>query len=150
MRNTKKIETVDPFIVQYAYEKETRPETPLVWRQFKREDVDAVDRLVELAHGHREEIVTQSDWEVFGSLFNFWASKWPMEYQEFKKEIKNIRQSRKKEGYSESREILYVGTLPARLMRIVKAIFPRQQFNKKFVWKMIKKFPLFKVTKEGN
>ena len=145
-----RIQTVDPFISIYAYEKQTKPEKTLVWRQFKEKDVKDVDRLVELSHGNRDVIKTQKDWEIFGDLVTFYAERWPQEFNEFRQTIKDVRSSRKKDAYSESKEILYVGSLPLRFMRIVKAIFPMQEFNKKFIWNMIKRFPIFKITKEGN
>ena len=144
------IQTVDQFLPHYVYEKQTNPDKKLYWRAFKKEDVRDVDRLVELAHGNRETVKSQKDWEIFGSLLSFYAGRWPQEFEEFKQTIKEVRSSRKKGGYSDSKEILYVGTLPLRFMKIVRAIFPMQEFNKKFIWNMVKRFPLFKVTKEGN
>lgn len=145
-----RIQKADPFIAHYVYEKKTNPDKKLVWRQFKEKDVKDVDRLVELSHGDRDVVKSQKDWEIFRSLVEFYAERWPNEFQEFTKTIKEIRSSRKRGGYSESKEILYVGSLPQRLMRIIRAIFPMQEFNKKFIWEMVKRFPIFKVTKEGN
>jgi len=140
----------DPFIAQYVYEKQTHPEKTLVWRQFKEEDVQAIDKIVELSHGERTEIKSQKDWEIFTELLGFYQKRWPEEFIQFIETIKEIRSSRKRSAYSDSKEILYVGSIPLRFMKIIKAIFPDQQFNKKFIWNMVRRFPIFKVTKEGN
>ncbi len=145
-----RIHTVDPFLAQYVYEKQTKPEKTLVWRQFRENDVKAVDRIVELAHGDREAVVTQKDWEIFASLLAFYQERWPDEFNSFVDSVKDIRRSRSQGAYSKSKEMMYVGTLPVRFMKIIKVIFPEQQFDKKFIWKMVNKFKIFKVTKEGN
>jgi hypothetical protein len=142
------IQKVDPYLSQYVWEKSVNPDAPIVWRQYQREVVEDVDRLVELAHdktGHRENVASQKDWEVVEELINFFAKKWPKEYWEFRKSIPDIRSSRRDGGYSEHKLMMYVAALPPRLERLIKAIFPAQQFNKQFTWKLIRKFPLLKV-----
>lgn len=136
----------DPYIGLYKAEKLMNPQTKIMLRQFERSLVEEVDSIVELAHGERDAVTTESDWKVFEELMKFWAKRWPEEYYEFKEVVKDIRETRNDGGYSASKEIRYVGALPSqRFMKMVKAIFPMQQWDKKFTSKFVKRFPLFKV-----
>lgn len=140
------IQRPDQHLATYVTEKMLNPDSQFVVRAFQREVVDAVDAIVELAHGEREFVTTENDWKVFEELLKFWAKKWPDEYMEFKSVVSDIRATRNSGGYSQSKEIKYVGALPSqRFMKMVKVIFPAQQWDKKFTNKFVKKFPLFKV-----
>lgn len=134
----------DQYIDLYALEKANNPDARIVLKSYQRRIVDAVDRIVELAHGQRDEVKSESDWVIVEELLKFFAKQWPNEWSEFKSAIPDIR-SLKGEGYSQSREILHVGSVPPRFMKLMKAIFPKQQWNKNFTSKFVKRFPLFKV-----
>jgi hypothetical protein len=90
------------------------------------------------------------DWEIVGELVKLFAEKWRSEFEQFKSIIPDIRSTRRAGGYSESKEIKYVGAFPGRLLKLIKAIFPDQQFDKQFVNKFVKKFPLFVVGGKNN
>ncbi len=139
------IVTIDPYESFYAAAKQIDPDAQIVLRQYQRRIVERIDHIVELAHGQRDSIASERDWKIFEELFIFFAEEWPAEYAEFKSSIPDIRTSRNDKGYSKSREMKYVGAIPPRLMRLTKAIFPSQQWDKKFVNKLVKRFPLFKV-----
>lgn len=140
-----KIIQPDQFITHYAYEKETNPDAQIVLRQFRRKYVEAIDHIVELAHGERDFVTSDSDRKVMEELIKFFAEEWPEEFAEFKATILDIRSTRNEGGYSENKEMKYVGAIPPRLAKMMKAIFPAQQWDKKFVNKLVKKFPLFNV-----
>lgn len=144
------IQTVDPYLSAYVYEKATNPSKKLFWRAYKENQVRTVNKIVELARGKREIVKTLDDWDIVEELLRFFASEWPAEFNEFRKSIPDIRSSRRDGGYSESGEIKYVGAMPPRFMKLIKAIFPFQQFDKKFVNKLVRKIPLFKVGGVNN
>jgi hypothetical protein len=146
----KKIAKVDPYLPHYVYEKQVNPASQLYWRQFHKEQVEQVDRIVEISRGNRDFVKTLKDWEIVEELVKFFATSWPNEFEEFKSMIPDIRGTRRDGGYSESKEIRYVGAFPVRLGRLIKAVFVEQQFDKKFVNRFVKKFPLFKVGGENN
>jgi hypothetical protein len=142
--------TTDKYVPLYVYEKQTNPSRSLVWRAYSKNVVDDVDRILDIAHGVREEVKTLNDWDIVIELLKFFARRWPGEFSEFKGQIDLIRKTRKSGAKSQSKEIMYVGALPFRFERLIKTIFPCQQFNKEFVYKLVKKISLFKVYKEGN
>lgn len=144
------IQTVDPYLAHYVYEKTVNPNTPIVWKQYEKRLVDRTDRIIELSKGERDTVKSEGDWMIVGELLKFWAEEYPLEYYEFRKTIPEIRNSRNSGGYSQSREIKYLGALPSRFMKMIKVIFPFQQFDKSFMYKFIRKFPLFKVGGENN
>ena len=129
----------------YAGHKALHPEQKIMLRAFRQRDLDDVDKLIEISKGHREAVKTESDWNVVGNLVVFYMQRWPHEWMEFRNTIPDIRQTRGAGGYSQSREIKYVGALPLRLERIIKAIFPNNQFNKKFAYQFIRRFKVFQV-----
>ena len=136
----------DQHLATYVTEKMMNPDTRFVVRVFERQVVDTIDAIIELAHGERDFVKSASDWKVVEAMLGFWAKKWPEEYTEFKASVADIRATRNTGGYSKSKEIKYVGALPSqRFMKMLKAIFPAQQWDKKFTQKFVNKFPLFKV-----
>ena len=126
------------------FEDKVRPRDPLR-RQFRRDDVAEVDKLIELAGDAREDVKTESDWRLVEIIAQFFMQRWPNEFTEFYKTIPQIRDTRRSKGYSSTKEIKYVGALPFRLMKLIQIIFPYQQFDKKFVYRLVKRIPLLKV-----
>jgi hypothetical protein len=141
--------TVDPFMPLYAYEKLTDPKKNIVLRQYRKSLVEGVDRLVEKARG-RQAVATESDWALIEDIIKFFRNEWPDEWIEFENAVPDIRHSRGAGGYSKSKEIKYVGSIPRRLDRLIKKIFPYQQWDKKFVNSLVKRFKIFKVGGEMN
>jgi hypothetical protein len=137
--------TVDPFTPLYTYEKMKDPSKHLVIRAFKKSLVMGVDRLVELARG-RDSISTDSDWMVLERVVEFYANEWPEEWAEFVKTIPDIRATRNEKGLSVSKEIKYVGAIPPRLERLIKVVFPHQVWDKKFLYSLVRRFKIFKVS----
>lgn len=144
------IQTLDPYMAHYVFEKQKDPNAPIVWRRFQKKMVDQVDHIVELARGNRETVTTESDWVIVGELLKFFAENWKEEFEDFKAQIPDIRRSRNNNGMSASGEIKFVAVLPPRFERIIKSIFPFQQFDKKFISKLIMKFPVFRVGGVDN
>ena len=144
------IQTPDPYISQYVYEKASDPNARIVWKQYEKRLVDRTDRIVELAHGERDVVKSASDWDVVEELLKFWYEEYPLEYKEFKSSVVDIRRSRNSDGYSKSRDTRYLGALPPRFMRMIKAIFPFQQFDRAFTNKLVNRIPLFKVGGVDN
>ncbi|MCK9371329.1 hypothetical protein M0R04_15555 [Candidatus Dojkabacteria bacterium] len=144
------IQQPDPFIDQYIYEKATDPSAKIVWKQYQKKLVDRTDHIIQMAHGNRDVVKSSDDWAIVEELVNFWADEFPQEYQDFKSQIPDIRASRNAGGYSSTREIKYLGALPQRFIKMIQIIFPYQQFNKEFMYKLIRKFPGFKIGGVNN
>jgi len=138
----------DSYTPFYILEKQQHPEKKLWWLKVRQRDLDDIDRLVALSHGHREECRSPKDWEIMEALLDFYVNRWPSEWEEFSKTIPQIRVTRRKGGYSQNKEIMYVASLPPRFERLIKAIFPLQSFNKDFIYKLVTKFKVFKVGGE--
>lgn len=134
----------DPYEDLYKFEKMQDPQAAIVLKQFERSIVEEVDHIVEIAHGQHDQVKSEKDWVVVEELVGFWARIWPQEYREFKSAIPVIREAKGK-GYSKSKEILHLGSIPPTLMKLIKAIFPLQEWNKEFCNSFVKRLPLFKV-----
>lgn len=143
------IDVIDKYIPLYTYEKTQHPDKKMVWREYRKKDIIDVDAIIELA-GNRETVKTEKDWVIVERLLLFFKERWPNEFIEFRSAIPSIRKTRNSRGYSKSKEIMYVGAMPQRFMRLLKVIFPYQQFDKKFINKLVKRIPLFRVAGEQN
>jgi len=143
-----KIIKPDPFLAVYKYEKMEHPEKKLWWLAVKEKDVDDVDKLVELSHGNRETVERPQDWVILEELLKFFINRWPEEFTEFKKTVPQIRASRRKGGYTQNKEMMYLASLPPRFERLIKAVFPRQQFDKDFIYKLIRRYKVFSIGGE--
>jgi len=111
----------------------------------KTSDVEAIDYLLKISKG-RETVSTDKDWMIVAKLFEFWTRRWPEEWQEFGETIEAIKGTRlNKYGTSKSNEIKYVGALPYRFERMLKGLFPMQQFDKKFIYALTKRIKIVKV-----
>lgn len=120
-------------------------------RAFLKTDVEAADYLVKISQGKRDTVETAKDWGIVAKLFEFWTRRWPDEWMEFFESIKAIRETRaNKQGMSKTREIKYVGALPSRFQRLIKAIFPLQQFDKEFVYKLTNNIQITKVGEKHD
>lgn len=139
------IHTQDPYLAHYVFEKSKDPDAPIVWRRFEKRLVDQVDHLVELSRGNRDSIKTEDDWKVLGEILKFFANEWPHEFEQFKSTIPDIRATRRDGGMSSTKEIKYVAALPPRFEKLIKAVFPFQSFDKKFIYRLIRRFPVFRV-----
>ncbi len=140
----------DPYLPVYELEKQKDPTRNFVYRQFRDDDVKFVDMLVEQSLACNKKVVNDKDWDLVKSAFTHFANRWPEEFKEFKESVDLIRRTRNAKGYSKTKEIQYVGALPMRFERILKICFPENELNKEFLWKLVKKMPIFKVANEKN
>lgn len=141
--------TIDPYVKLYEFEKATKPHLAMVWRQYQQRDVNFVDKLVHLSRG-RQTVSTESDWKALEEVIKYYSQRWPEEWREFERTVEDIRLSRSSGGYSQSKEIKYTASIPARLERMIKIAFPHQQFDKKFIAGLVKRYKIFKVGGEKN
>lgn len=148
----KDLEQLDPFMPIYVHEKMNDPNARFVMRQIREDFVKYVDHLLleRKRLACNEEVRQDKDWELLKYAFTTFAKNWPMEYSEFKDQIATIRHTRRDKAYSQSKEMQYVGALPFRFERIIKVLFPMQNVDKKFIWELVRRMKVFKVTGEGN
>ena len=129
-------------------EKQMDPDAIIVARQFEKRIVDRVDQIVHMARGERDEVKTESDWLVVDELMRFFVQEWPHEFVQFRDSIKDVRASRNSGGYSKSKEIKYTAAIPPRMERLLKVVFTHQTWDKKFIYNLIRRYPLLKVGGE--
>lgn len=124
--------------------------TEVQYRPVRKGDLSAADYLIKIS-GNRQAVTGDNDWVVISKIFEFWTRRWPEEWQEFGNAIKDIKATRlNKDGMSKSRDTKYIGALPPRLMRLIQAIFPFQQFNKKFVYELTRRIKIIKVGEKHD
>lgn len=132
------LQTSDPFEALYD------PAT-VQYARVPKHIVQQIDKLVVESRG-RTDVQTESDWVLVSKIFEFWTRAFPNEWAEFAEQIRLIKDTRlNKQGYSQSREIRYVGALPIRFERLIKTCFPNQQFDKSFMSKLTNHIKIVRV-----
>lgn len=113
-------------------------------------DVDAADYLLRIS-GTRSKVETSDDWMIIAKLFEFYTRKWPYEWANFVKSIKDIRSTRaRKDGFSKehgTEGTRYIASVPLYLMKLIKIIFPEQQWDREFTQKFVDNI---KITRVGE
>lgn len=134
----------DQFKPLYEFERSTNPDFSYDLRPINKTFVRAVDILLEKT-GNRNFVRTEQDWEAMEEVFRFYWKRWPGDAKEFSEIIPDIRKMSAPGGYSKSKEIKYVGAVPPLLMKLIKIIFPDQQWDKKFSNTFVKRYKMFNV-----
>lgn len=141
--------THDPYKALYDMEKVGDPGFDYEMLPIKRSDLDAVDYLMKVAGGSRSTVETLSDWNVVAKIFEFWTRRWPRDWHNFASNIQDIRATRaRKDGYSKEKRkegVRYLAAVDMRLMKLIKIIFPEQQWDRKFTDKFIRNIKISRV-----
>lgn len=136
-----KIQTIDPYEDLYD-------PSGVIHKVYPRKMVEAVDYLLKIS-GPRNDVVTANDWMVVGKIIEFWCRTFPGEWNSFQGTIKDIRGTRaRKDGYSKDKGragTRYLAAIPPRLMKMIKIIFPQQQWDREFTDKFVKNFKFSQV-----
>lgn len=140
---------MDNLITQDPFEPLYEPGT-VKYRPYPKHVVEGVDYLVRISRG-RTDVKTANDWALVAKIFEFWTRIFPHEWQEFASSIKDIKATRlRKDGKSRLGEIKYVAALPYRFERLIKTCFPKQQFDKEFVYKLVKNVKIVQVGERND
>ena len=139
----------DQFQSLYDFQESIDPSFNYHLVQMKKADVKAVDYLLEQV-GFRNAVTTHEDWQALEKVLSFYWKQWPEDAKQFKDAIPGIRSSKGAGGYSQSRETRHVGSIPDRLMRLIKIVFPDQQWDKEFSNKFVRRYKIFDVGGQTN
>lgn len=109
-----------------------------------------VEKIVELAKGRPTFVDGDKDWEVIWELFVLWYTEYPDQYDEFQRSIAEIRNSLKDKGgmIKEEGSDLWQRQLeiPVTFYNMIKAIYPNQKWDRKFVKGLAIRIPILKVA----
>jgi hypothetical protein len=112
--------------------------------------LQTVERIVELAKDRPTFVDGDKDWEVIWELFVLWYSEYPEQFDEFQKSIAEIRNNLKdsKGMIREDGADLWQRQLeiPATFYSMIKAIYPDQKWDRKFVSGLARRIPILKVA----
>lgn len=107
--------------------------------------VQIVDDIISRTKG-KQVVETDKDWETVSRMIDMCFKFYPLEIQDFKKQMKDWREvTAANKGYSKSKEIKNTGMFPLRLQKMIRIGFPLQSFDKRFTNKLMLKYPLFKI-----
>jgi len=118
---------------------------------FERPIVQAVDALVAFAKAKEagKIVEREADWEVMEKIFSLWSTMFPHEYESFA-EAQKLTRAHQKNALGTAREgeamIQHQLNIPKSLYGLIVAIYPLQQFDKKFVAQLAKRMPILKAA----
>ena len=109
-----------------------------------------VERIVEMAKGRPTFVDGDKDWEIIWELFVLWYQEYPEHYDALQREIAEIRKSMvdKNGMIREPDSDLWQRQLeiPVTFYNMIKAIYPNQKWDRKFVAGLAKRIPVLKVA----
>lgn len=109
-----------------------------------------VERIVELAKGRPTFVDGDKDWEVIWELFKLWYTEYPEQYHQFQESVANIRKELKNKNglFREDGSDLWQRQLeiPQTFYFMIKAIYPDQKWDRKFVKGLALRIPVLKVA----
>jgi hypothetical protein len=112
--------------------------------------LETVERIVELAKGRPTFIDGDKDWEVVWELFVLWYTEYPEQYDAFQQSVAAIRTNLKDSNgmIKEDGADLWQRQLeiPVTFYNMIKAIYPDQKWDRKFVTGIAKRIPILKVA----
>lgn len=128
-----------------------KEESPLEYVTVPRGVAQSIDTLVKLSNLTSPEgfVETQKDWEVFKHLFSFWKYYYPDQYKDFRRSCDIYRseylsnKGMHKEGEAFVQHRL---EMPESLHKIILVIFPKVKYDRKFIDRLIKEIPEFKIS----
>lgn len=105
-----------------------------------------IDKLIEVRNknGSTEgTISTEKDWETMQFLLRGWKILYPEEAYSFNNHMKILRRDTKNNGLVKEGNALiqHQMEIPETLYKMIKALFPVQKWDKKFVTAFTKRFP---------
>lgn len=109
----------------------------------------SVDKIVALAKGRPTHVDGDKDWEVIWELFVLWYQQYPEHYEAFQRSIAELRSALKdKNGFirEEGGLIQRQLEIPQAFYQMIKAVYPDQKFDKKFVTGLARRIPVLKVA----
>ena len=118
------------------------------WRPFSKHQVACVDAILKAANGKHGSVESELDWKLLEEMWKIYAWFFPAEVEAFKQSVAETRATRNVGGYSATKEMIYLGAIPGRFMKMVQVIFDTQRFDKKFSNKLVKRLSLFAVASE--
>lgn len=118
--------------------------------QVPKRKLDTVDKIVELAKGRPTYVDGDKDWEVIWELFVLWYTEYPDQYDAFQRSVAELRRELKNPNgmFREDGSDLWQRQLeiPVTFYSMIKAIYPDQKWDRKFVRGLAMRIPILKVA----
>ncbi len=110
-------------------------------------DVEAADKAIELKN-------TKDSWEVIDHLIDVWLKKSPEDFDAFKVNIEDIRETRKDKKFGQTddknmdRRLILV--FPLVLQTMIRKVYPVEKlpFDKEFFREFAKRYKAFRVPEK--
>jgi hypothetical protein len=117
---------------------------------FEKEIVGFTDKLIEIAHrnGSQDSVTHETDWKTIEFMYKGFKILYPKSARDFEKIMQMTRTAtRFNKGISTegSAKLQYMMEIPAPFYRMMKVIFPLQEWDRKFVNKFVSHFPMLKA-----
>lgn len=116
---------------------------------YESELVRFVDAVVDMAKkfGSKEQVTTEKDWELLDFIFKGWCILYPRTSKDFLDHMKEWRLRSNRLGIVRERGgamMQHKFNVPMEIYSMIMAIFPNQEWDKKFVNKFASRFAQFR------
>ena len=112
---------------------------------YERPVVDFIDKLLDVAktNGSKDDIKTSYDWKTLEFLYKGWSILYPVSARDFEKHMKRVRTDTRNNGvvHEGSAMLQSLVEIPQPLYRMIRIIFPKQKWDRKFIDRFVTYFP---------
>lgn len=117
---------------------------------YEREFVKFADLVTEMviANGRHATVEDEGDWKIINLLYKGWSIMYPHDVKDFERHMEDVRtHTFVEKGIIKEGEAMmqYLMEVPKPLHDMVCAIYPLQQWDRKFVYGLLERFPGFKA-----
>lgn len=129
------------------------PRLDIQMEPFPRITVELVDKMVEIAKKNEStsHVQTSGDWDTIINLYKLFKTFYPKTEADFIKQMKDFRKDEYAHGIGGDKgaRIQHQMEVPKPLFSMIMAIFPDQQWDKKFVKDLAKVLPQLSPVSDG-
>lgn len=104
-----------------------------------------IDTLLDFAKQHSSMSIvdTEGDWQTLTFIYKGWKILYPTDAWNFEHDMAKVRKATVKKGIVKENGAMmqHIANVPTTLYQMVRAIFPDQKWNRKFIDKLIMRFP---------
>lgn len=131
------------------------PNEGIEYVPYPRQLVEAIDALIRYKRelGVGDSVSSNKDWRVLLKTFDVWRVIYPEDYNAFFKSQKEYWATLKNEyGVHQERGGAVIrkhAEIPQKLFRMIEIMFPKQQWDKKFLVGLARRLPILKGYKKS-
>lgn len=121
------------------------------WVPYPADLVVKIDKIIEMAKGSSGYVQTEADLKVLRALFEVFVRYYPQAATDLYNSVQFFKAHEKDGGIGKegSAMVQHQLEMPEKLYLLIKAVYPNQSWDRKFIRRLISVIPEVKATKGG-